>query len=92
MGMGKGSMAGEWRPMPGRTEGYMRVKPLECVDCGSEMVGRGVDAVRPLFWMVRARFACGALLESSFSANGNVGRVRHSGCSLDVGHRSRERR
>lgn len=52
-----------------------------CLDCGSEAVGVIVDEVRPVYKMTRARFACGALLESTYTANGNVGRVTHSGCT-----------
>lgn len=48
------------------------------------MVGEAVDDVRPLFRKIRANFACGALLESSFTANGNVGLVMHWGCPVDI--------
>lgn len=52
-----------------------------CIDCGSRAVNRIIDEVRPMFRMETVDFACGAVLKSTFTNNGNVARVSHSGCS-----------
>ncbi|HIJ88531.1 MAG TPA: hypothetical protein HPP97_12755 [Desulfuromonadales bacterium] len=52
-----------------------------CIDCGSEAVEILVDEVKPVFKMEIVSFACGAEFKSVYSANGNVGKVLHSGCS-----------
>ena len=52
-----------------------------CIDCGSEAVRSTVDEIKPVYKMEIIDFACGAVLKSSFSANGNVVRTSHSGCS-----------
>ncbi len=58
----------------------MKRMDSRCIDCGSDAVNVIVDEVRPMFRMTRVDFACGAVLKSIFSANGNTGRVSHSGC------------
>jgi hypothetical protein len=59
----------------------MRKLKKRCLDCGSEAVRTTVDEVRPVFRMEIVDFACGAVLKSTFTANGNVGRATHSGCT-----------
>jgi hypothetical protein len=56
-----------------------------CIDCSSEAVTRTVDEVKPLFRMEIVQFACGAVLKSTFTANGNIGKASHSGCTGDNG-------
>ena len=51
-----------------------------CIDCGSRAVNRIVDEVRPIFRMEVVDFACGAVLTSTHSRNGNLARISHSGC------------
>ncbi len=51
-----------------------------CIDCGCEAVGTVVDEVKPVFRMEIVNFACGAVLKSVHTANGNVSRATHSGC------------
>ena len=53
-----------------------------CVDCGSEPFWTTVDEVKPVFRIEIVNFACGAVLKSTFTANGNIGRATHSGCTL----------
>jgi hypothetical protein len=52
-----------------------------CIECGSDIVGKTEEKERRLFRFERIDFACGATLESFYTANGNVGRVTHSGCT-----------
>jgi hypothetical protein len=56
-----------------------------CIDCSSDAITRTIDEVKPLFRMEIVQFACGALLKSTFTANGNIGRASHSGCTGDSG-------
>jgi hypothetical protein len=58
------------------------MKKLEscCIDCGSRAVNGIIDEVKPLFRMEVVYFACGAELKSTFTKNGNIARVLHSGC------------
>ena len=51
-----------------------------CIDCGSAAVGSILDEVKPVFRMEIVNFACGAVLKSIYTANGNIGRATHSGC------------
>jgi hypothetical protein len=51
-----------------------------CVDCGSEAIANIVDEVKPVFRMEIVNFACGAVLKTTFSANGNIAKAFHSGC------------
>jgi hypothetical protein len=53
----------------------------ECLDCGSEAIKTTVDEVKPLFRMETVNFACGAVLKSSFTANGNIAKASHKGCT-----------
>lgn len=55
-----------------------------CLDCGSGVVDTIVDEVKPMYRMTQATFECGAVLKTIFTANGNMGRVFHSGCTRDV--------
>jgi hypothetical protein len=52
----------------------------QCIDCGSEAIMKTVDEVKPMFRMEIVNFACGAVLKTTFTANGNIGRAVHSGC------------
>ena len=54
-----------------------------CIDCGSEVVGSVVDEIKPVFRMEIVNFACGAVMKSTYSANGNISRASHSGCMKD---------
>lgn len=56
-----------------------------CIDCNSEALTRTIDEVKPVFKMETVEFACGAVLKSSFTANGNISRASHSGCRRDSG-------
>ena len=58
----------------------MKLARKNCIDCGSEAVRTIVDEVKPVYKMEIINFACGAELKNIFSANGNVGKVLHSGC------------
>ena len=58
----------------------MRSARKKCIDCGSEAVKTMVDEVKPVYKMEIVNFACGAMLKNIFTANGNIGRVSHSGC------------
>ncbi len=51
-----------------------------CIDCGSVAVEKTVDEVKPVFRMEIVNFACGAVLKTTFTANGNIGKAFHSGC------------
>ena len=59
----------------------MRKLENYCIDCGSKAVNRVIDEVKPVFRMEVVDFACGAELKSTFTRNGNIARVSHSGCS-----------
>ena len=54
-----------------------------CIDCGSAVVESFVDEVKPRYRMEIVNFACGAVLKSDFTSNGNIGRTSHSGCPVD---------
>ncbi len=55
-----------------------------CMGCGSRAVSKTVDEVLPKFRMEIIKYASGAELKSSYSSNGNVGRILLSGCvSID---------
>jgi hypothetical protein len=56
-----------------------------CIDCSSEAITRTIDEVKPVFKMEIVKFACGAVLKSTFTANGNIARASHSGCMRDSG-------
>ena len=61
------------------------MKKLEnfCIDCGSPAVNTTVDEVKRVHKLMVVTYECGAVLRSSFSANGNVGKLSHSGCTAD---------
>jgi len=52
-----------------------------CIECNSGIVGRTEERELRQFRFERVEFACGATLESFHTANGNVGRAIHSGCT-----------
>jgi hypothetical protein len=52
----------------------------ECLDCGSEAINSTVDEIKPLFRIETVNFACGAVLKSTFTANGTIARAAHKGC------------
>jgi len=62
----------------------MKKMSKSCIDCGCEATGTVVDEVKPVFRLEIVNFACGAVLKSVHTANGNVGRATHSGCMNDV--------
>jgi hypothetical protein len=64
-------------------EKWVKKIGTHCIDCGSAAVATIVDEVKPLFRMEIVDFACGAVLKSTFTANGNVVRATHSGCLTD---------
>ncbi len=51
-----------------------------CIECGSMATVKTIDEVKPIFRMEIVNFACGAVLKTTFTANGNIGRAIHSGC------------
>lgn len=51
-----------------------------CHICASHVVGSIVEKEMRQFSFERTEFACGAKLESYFSANGNVGRAILTDC------------
>jgi hypothetical protein len=55
----------------------------QCLDCGSMAVKTTVDEVKPLFRMETINFACGAVLKSTYTANGNIAKAAHKGCMQD---------
>jgi hypothetical protein len=57
----------------------MKFAHKHCIDCGSEGVETTIDEVKPVYRMEIVNFSCGAVLRNTFSANGNVGKVVHSG-------------
>jgi hypothetical protein len=52
-----------------------------CIECNSGVIGRIEEIERRQFRFERIEFACGATLESFHTANGNVARAIHSGCT-----------
>ena len=62
----------------------MRRFGKHCIDCGSEAVETTIDEVKPMFRMEIVNYACGAVMKTTFSANGNTARAVHSGCSLNA--------
>ena len=56
-----------------------------CIECGSAAISSIVDEEKPIFKMEITNFACGAVLKSTFTANGNIARASHSGCMQDSG-------
>lgn len=60
-----------------------RLKKLgeNCLECGSAAISNIVDEEKPIFKMEIINFACGAVLKSTFSANGMISKAVHSGCT-----------
>ena len=54
-----------------------------CLDCGGEAVETTVDEIKPLFRIETIKYACGAVLRNTFSANGSIAKALHSGCTLE---------
>ena len=52
-----------------------------CLECGSTAVSTIIDEEKPVFKMEIINFACGAVLKSTFTANGMIGKAVHSGCT-----------
>ncbi len=52
-----------------------------CIECGSDSVGKHVEREGRMFRFERIDFACGATLETTHTANGNISRATHSGCT-----------
>jgi hypothetical protein len=52
-----------------------------CIECGSAVVSSIVDEEKPVFKMEIISFACGAVLKSTYTANGNIAKAVHSGCT-----------
>jgi hypothetical protein len=52
-----------------------------CIECNSGIIGKTEERELRQFRFERIEFACGATLESFHTANGNVGRAIHSGCT-----------
>ena len=62
----------------------MKKMRSSCFDCGGDVVRTIVDEVKPMYKMTQVDFTCGATLKTIFTANGNIGRVVHSGCTSEV--------
>lgn len=56
-----------------------------CIECGSVAISNIIDEEKPIFKMEIISFACGAVLKSTFTANGNIAKAVHSGCMRDSG-------
>jgi hypothetical protein len=54
-----------------------------CLDCGCKATHTIVDEVKPIFRIEQSHFPCGAVLESSYSARGQVGKISHGGCRTE---------
>jgi hypothetical protein len=52
-----------------------------CIECGSAAIAATVDEEKPIFKMEIINFACGAVLKSTFTSNGMIGKAVHSGCT-----------
>jgi hypothetical protein len=52
-----------------------------CIECGSVAIATTVDEEKPIFKMEIVNFACGAVLKSTFTSNGMIGKAVHSGCT-----------
>jgi hypothetical protein len=58
----------------------MKKLGTHCLDCGSKAIKTHIDEVKPVFRIEIVDFACGAVLKSTYAANGQIGRVSHTGC------------
>lgn len=54
---------------------------INCIECGCGSVGKKEEREGRQFRFERIDFACGAYLETFHTANGNVARAIHSGCT-----------
>ena len=54
-----------------------------CIECNSGIIGKVEEKELRQFRFEKIEFACGATLESFHTANGNVSRAIHSGCTVD---------
>jgi hypothetical protein len=54
-----------------------------CIDCGSLATHSIIDEIRPIFRIEQFHFPCGAVLESSYGARGQVGKISHEGCRTE---------
>ena len=52
-----------------------------CIECGSGSIGKLVEREGRMFRFERIEFACGATLETYQTANDNIGRAIHTGCT-----------
>ncbi len=52
-----------------------------CIECGSGILDKVEERERRQFRFERINFTCGATLETFHTANGNVARAIHSGCT-----------
>jgi hypothetical protein len=52
-----------------------------CIECNSGVIGKTEERELRQFRFEKVEFACGATLESFHTANGNVARAIHSGCT-----------
>jgi len=52
-----------------------------CLECGSTAISTIIDEEKPVFKMEIINFACGAVLKSTFTTNGMIGKAVHSGCT-----------
>jgi len=66
-----------------RTKEENEVKKLGniCIDCGSNSINRVEEREGRVFRFERIEYACGATLETYHTANDNMARAIHSGCS-----------
>ena len=55
----------------------------KCPDCGSQATHTIVDEVKPIFRIEQFHFPCGAVLESAYSARGQLGKISHKGCQAE---------
>jgi len=62
----------------------MKKLGTNCIDCGSIAIKTLVDEVKPVFRMEIVDFACGAVQKSTYTANGRIGRVSHTGCGYEA--------
>ena len=53
----------------------------QCLDCGSEVIQTIIDEVKPLYRLETINFACGAVLKNTYTANGNIAKASHRGCT-----------
>ncbi len=59
----------------------MRKFGAYCLDCGGKAIDTTVDEVKPLFRIETIKYACGAVLKSTFTANGRIAKASHEGCT-----------